>query len=73
MSNCGRRAFCFAGPHVWNSLSEHIRQSTSVAVFKRSVKTLLFQLILYLAHTDNNILLFYGLYKCTDLLLIDEL
>ena len=20
MSNCGRRAFCFAGPYVWNSL-----------------------------------------------------
>jgi len=35
MSNYGRRAFCFAGPHVWNSLPEHIRQSTSIAVFKR--------------------------------------
>ena len=27
MSNYGRRAFCFAGPYVWNSLPEHIRQS----------------------------------------------
>ena len=26
MSNYGRRAFCFAGPYVWNSLPEHIRQ-----------------------------------------------
>ena len=26
MSNCGRRAFCFAGPYVWNSHPEHIRQ-----------------------------------------------
>ena len=25
--------------HVWNSLPEHIRRSTSMAVFKRSVKT----------------------------------
>ena len=41
MSNYGRRAFCFAGPYVWNSLPEHIRQSISIAVFKRSLKTLL--------------------------------
>jgi len=27
-SNYGRRAFCFAGPYVLNSLFEHIRQST---------------------------------------------
>jgi len=32
MSNYGRRAFCFAGPYVWNSLPEDIRQSTSIAV-----------------------------------------
>jgi len=37
MSNYGRRAFCFAGPYVRNSLPEHIRQSTSMAVFKQSV------------------------------------
>ena len=41
VSNYGRRAFCFAGPYVWNSLPEHIRQSISIAVFKRSLKTLL--------------------------------
>ena len=34
MSNYGRRAFCFAGPRVWNSLHKQIRQSTSIAVFK---------------------------------------
>jgi len=39
--NYGRRAFCFASPHVLNSLPEHIRQSTSTAVFKRSLKTFL--------------------------------
>jgi len=33
MSNYVRRAFCFAGPYVRNSLPEHIRQS----VFKQSV------------------------------------
>ena len=67
MSNYGRRAFCFAGPHVWNSLPEHIRQSTSIAVYKRSLKTFLLQQILHLERIRaNNILLFYGLYKCTD-------
>jgi len=45
MSNYGRRAFCFAGPYVWNSLPEHIRQSTSTAVFKHSLKTFLLQQI----------------------------
>ena len=50
VSNYGRRAFCFAGPYVWNSLSEHIRQSTSIAVFKRSLKTFLLQQISHIAH-----------------------
>ena len=50
MSNYGRRAFRFAGPYVWNSLPEHIRQSTSIAVFKRSLKTFLLQQISHLAH-----------------------
>ena len=42
------RAFCFAGPYVWNSLPEHILQSTSI--FKRSLKTFLLQQISHLAH-----------------------
>ena len=42
MSNYGRRAFCFAGPYVWNSFPEHIRQSTSIAFFKRSLKTIFY-------------------------------
>jgi len=50
MSNYGRRAFCFAGPYVWNSLPEHIQQSTSIAVFKRLLKTFLLQQISLLAH-----------------------
>jgi len=49
VSNYGRRALCFAGPYVWNSLPEHIRQSISIAVFKRSLKTFLLQQILHLA------------------------
>jgi len=43
-------AFCFAGPYVWNSLPEHIRQSTSIAVFKHSLKTFLLQQISHPAH-----------------------
>ena len=44
VSNCGRRAFCFAGPYVWNSPPGHIRQSTSMAVFKCSLKSMLQQM-----------------------------
>ena len=36
--------------YVWNSLPEHIRQSTSIAVFKRSLKTFLLQQISHLAY-----------------------
>ena len=50
MSNYGRRAFCFAGLYVWNSLPEHIRQSASTAVFNHSLKTFLLQQISHLAH-----------------------
>jgi len=46
MSNYG----CFAGPYVCNSLPEHIRRSTSITVFKRSLKTFLVQQILHPAH-----------------------
>ena len=71
MSNYGRRAFCFAGPYVWNSLPEHIRQSTSTAAFKRSLKTFLYSSRYRTERIrDNSILLLYGLYRCTDLLII---
>jgi len=43
MSNYGRRAFSYAGPHAWNLLAENVQKSTSIAIFKRSIKTFLFQ------------------------------
>jgi len=42
MTSYGRRAFSYAGPHAWNSLPEHLRQITSIELFKRSLKTFLF-------------------------------
>jgi len=50
MANCGRCVFCFAGPYIWDSLPEYIRQSASIAVFKRSLKTFLLQRISHLVH-----------------------
>jgi len=38
MTSYGRRAFSYAGPHAWNSLPEHLRQTTSIELFKRSLK-----------------------------------
>ena len=38
-SEFGKRAFIFAGPHVWNNLPQMIKSSTSVAVFKKQLKT----------------------------------
>jgi len=43
MSNYGRRAFSYAGPHAWNLLAENVRKSTSIAIFKCSLKTFLFE------------------------------
>jgi hypothetical protein len=38
----GRRSFRFSGPTVWNSLPQHIRDSTSQPTFKKYLKTHLF-------------------------------
>ena len=50
MSNYGRRAFSFAGPHTWNSLPDQLRTSASLPTFKRSLETFLFEQITHLAH-----------------------
>ena len=62
MPNYGRRAFCFAGPHVWNSLPEHIRQSTPIAVFKRSLKTFLVFLLQQIVPSALETIIFYCLW-----------
>ena len=38
MTSYGRRAFSYAGPDAWNSLPEHLRQTTSIKLFKCSLK-----------------------------------
>ena len=37
------RAFCCTAPTAWNSLSNDVVSSTSLAVFKSTVKTFLFR------------------------------
>ena len=37
----GRRAFSVAMPLLWNSLRQHIRDSRSLEIFKRQLKTVL--------------------------------
>ena len=43
LSEFGKRAFAFAGPHAWNNPPQTIKSSTSVAVFKTHLKTHLFR------------------------------
>jgi len=50
MTSYGRRAFSYAGPHAWNSMPEHLRQTTSIDLFKRSLKMFLFGQISCSAH-----------------------
>ena len=42
--------YLYAGPHAWNSLPEHLQQTTSIELFKRSLKTFLFRQISHWAH-----------------------
>ena len=42
LSNYGQRAFSFVGPYYWNSLPDNVRNSVSIASFKRALKTFLF-------------------------------
>jgi len=39
----GDRAFCFAGPRVWNSLSSSTQNAPSLPVFRRLLKCELFR------------------------------
>ena len=41
LTNYGRRSFSYAGHHAWNLLPENVWKSTSMAIFKRSLKTFL--------------------------------
>jgi len=34
MTSYGRRAFSYARPHVWNSLSEHLNQSINIRLMR---------------------------------------
>lgn len=38
----GDRSFSAAGPYLWNALPSHIRNSTSLAIFKKKLKSHLF-------------------------------
>lgn len=40
----GERAFCFAGPHLWNLLPAECKTASSLNIFKRRLKTHLFKL-----------------------------
>ena len=39
--NYGRRAFCFYAPRLWNVLPMYLRQSINIIVFKKKLKTYL--------------------------------
>ena len=41
--NYGRRAFCYYTPRLWNVLPLTLRQSPSIKVFKKNLKTYLWQ------------------------------
>ena len=43
MVSYGQRAFSYAGPELWNTLPEHIKNSKSVNDFKKKLKTYFFQ------------------------------
>ena len=56
MENYGRRAFSYASTYAWNSLPGHLRQTTSIGRFKRSLKTFLFEQIYRVLLSDFYVL-----------------
>jgi len=68
MTNYDRRAFSYVGPHAWNS--QHLRQTTPIDLFKRSLKR--FYSVRYRAQSIRDIL-FNELYKFTYLYLLTYL
>ena len=42
----GDRSFCVAGPRLWNELPVHLRMCESLTIFKKYLKTYLFNLFL---------------------------
>jgi len=44
----GQRAFSYAAPAAWNSLPPSLQELSDTALFKRNLKTLLFQRAFYL-------------------------
>ena len=51
LSTYGRRAFSYAGPSAWNSLSEHLRApDLTLNCFRHSLKTFLFTQMTHAAH-----------------------
>ena len=44
LKRTGTRAFSYAAPFLWNSLPLHIRESASVEIFKKRLKTFYFRL-----------------------------
>jgi len=50
VTSFGRRVFSYADPHAWNLQPESVQKSTSIAIFKRSLKTCLFEQITHSAH-----------------------
>jgi len=50
MTNYGRRALSYAGRHAWNLLAENVPKSTSIAIFKHTLKSFLLEQITHSAH-----------------------
>ena len=44
LSTLGARSFYVAAPTLWNSLPANIREITSLSIFKKKLKTYLFNL-----------------------------
>ena len=71
MTNYDRRAFSYIYPHACNLLPENVWKSTSTDIFKRSLKTFLFEQITHSAH--QRWFFINGLYKVYFLILIVSL
>jgi len=66
LTTLGDRSFAVAAPQLWNSLPYVIRSNPSVASFKKTLKTFLFQKAFFIILLVSfNLVFLVGLYSFT--------
>ena len=65
MSNYGRRAFSYSGPHAWNLLAENVQKIDIYGHLQTLSKDVFIRADYAFSALETVLFSFNGLYKCT--------